>query len=175
GAAADAAAAGAAVSAFGAAAGSAAGALAPASSLSSSSSSSPSLRRSPSLTFRLLTTPALGAGISMLALSDSRVSRLCSASMRSPTLTNSSMTSPSPLPMSGTRINSLMVRSSAVQRVGLVGVDAEAGDGLGHHLALDLATVGQGFQRGQHDPVAVHLEEVAQLFAGVAAAEAVGA
>src|SRR5690606_39892536 len=97
------------------------------------------------------------------------------ASMRSPTLTNSSMTSPSPLPMSGTRISSLMVRSSAIQRVGLVGVDAEAGDGLGHHLALDLAAVGQGFQGGQHDPVAVHLEEVAQLFTGVAAAEAVSA
>src|SRR5690606_31545100 len=161
--------AGAALSALGCSAG------APASSVSSSSSSSPSLRRSPSLTFRLFTTPALGAGISMLALSDSRVSRLCSASMRSPTLTNSSMTSPSPLPMSGTRISSLMVRSSAIQRVGLVGVDAEAGDGLGHHLALDLAAVGQGLQRGQHDPVAVHLEEVAQLLAGIAAAEAVGA
>ena len=73
----------------------------------SSRISSPSFRVSPTLTLMLFTTPALGAGISMLALSDSRVSRLCSASILSPTLTSNSMTSPWPLPMSGTRISSL--------------------------------------------------------------------
>ena len=109
-------AAGAAGTAGTAASGAAAGALAAGAALSpstsSSSNSSPSFRRSPSLTFRLLITPALGAGISMLALSDSRVSRLWSASMRSPTLTSSSITSPSPLPISGTRISSLTIVSS---------------------------------------------------------------
>ncbi|MDT4829524.1 hypothetical protein FQZ97_629460 [compost metagenome] len=106
--------AGAAACGAGAAAGSsvlAAGASAAAAPPSTSSSriSSPSFRVSPSLTLMLFTTPALGLGISMLALSDSRVSRLWSASTASPTLTSSSMTSPSPLPMSGTRINSLIV------------------------------------------------------------------
>ena len=84
-----------------------AGAAAASPSTSSSSSSSPSFRRSPSFTLRLLTMPALGAGTSMLALSDSSVRMLCSASIRSPTFTNSSITSPSPLPMSGTRMSSL--------------------------------------------------------------------
>src|SRR5690606_25051977 len=58
---------------------------------------------SPSLTLISLTTPPTEAGISMEALSDSTVIRLCSAWMVSPTLTRISMTSTaSKSPMSGT-------------------------------------------------------------------------
>ncbi len=45
-------------------------------STSSSRISSPSFKVSPTFALMLFTTPALGLGISMLALSDSRVSRL---------------------------------------------------------------------------------------------------
>src|SRR5690606_35350390 len=61
------------------------------------------------------------------------------------------------------------------QRVGFGGVDAVFRDGLGDLFAFDLAFVGQRFERREDDPVAIDLEEVAQLFACVGAAEAVGA
>ncbi len=63
----------------------------------------PSLTLSPSLTFISLTTPACDDGISIDALSDSTVTRLCSAFTVSPGLTSSSMISTSlKSPMSGT-------------------------------------------------------------------------
>ena len=64
---------------------------------------SPLLMRSPTLTLTALTTPPVLAGISIEALSDSTVMRLCSALTVSPTATSTSMTSTSlKSPMSGT-------------------------------------------------------------------------
>src|SRR5690606_15374847 len=65
--------------------------------------------------------------------------------------------------------------ASAIQRIALLGVDTELGDGLGHDLAFDGAAIGECLQRGDSHPAAVDFEEVAQLGARVAAAEAVGA
>ena len=91
-----------AAAAAGAATGAGAGAAAPPSA-SSTTSSAPSLILSPSLTFSSLTTPACDDGISIDALSDSTVTRLCSAATLSPGLTSSSMISTSlKSPMSGT-------------------------------------------------------------------------
>ena len=75
---------------------------------SSSISESPSFRLSPSLVLMDLTTPPLGEGTSMLALSDSSTISDCSASTVSPSLTRISITSPSPPPMSGTLMSSLI-------------------------------------------------------------------
>src|SRR5690606_26423958 len=65
--------------------------------------------------------------------------------------------------------------ASAIQRIALLGVDTELGDGLGHDLAFDGAAIGECLQRGDSHPAAVDFEEVAQLGVRVAAAEAVGA
>src|SRR5690606_30641132 len=60
------------------------------------------------------TTPAAGEGISMLALSDSRVISDCSALTVSPALTSTSMTRALPAePMSGTRISWLLAGAGA--------------------------------------------------------------
>src|SRR5699024_4871338 len=69
----------------------------------------------------------------------------------------------------------LTSRPSHRHRVGLVRIDAELLERLGDHLGLDLAVGGQRGQRRMRDPVRVDLEEVAQRFAGVAAAVAVAA
>jgi hypothetical protein len=71
-------------------------------STSSDSTTEPSPTLSPSLTFKAFTTPAWLEGISMEALSDSTVMRLCSTLMVSPGLTSTSITATSlKSPMSG--------------------------------------------------------------------------
>ena len=62
----------------------------------------PSDSLSPSLTFNSLTTPAALAGTSIVALSDSSVTRPWSCLTVSPTSTSNSITGTSSLPMSGT-------------------------------------------------------------------------
>src|SRR5207302_5495676 len=63
----------------------------------------PSLTLSPTLSFKSLTTPDVGAGTSIVALSDSSVTSGSSASTLSPGLTNTSMTGTFlKSPMSGT-------------------------------------------------------------------------
>ena len=53
--------------------------------------------------------------------------------------------------------------ASAIQGIALLGVDTELGDGLGHHLAFDGATIGECLERGDGDPATVDFEEVSQL------------
>lgn len=81
----------------------------------------PSATLSPTLTLTDFTTPADEAGISIDALSDSTVIRLCSALMVSPAATSTSMTSTSlKSPMSGTLISTILLidcpRYSAMRR-----------------------------------------------------------
>ena len=93
----------------------AAGADAP--SASSSNTTVPSLILSPILTLSSLTTPACEQGISIDALSDSTVIRLCSGLTESPGFTSNSITATSlKSPMSGTltSINAMLV--SLVQK-----------------------------------------------------------
>ncbi|KAG1447384.1 hypothetical protein G6F57_017086 [Rhizopus arrhizus] len=72
---------------------------------STTTTTEPLATLSPTLTFTSLTTPPCEAGISIEALSDSTVIRLCSALIVSPTATMTSMTSTSlKSPMSGTLI-----------------------------------------------------------------------
>ncbi|KAG0771028.1 hypothetical protein G6F22_016854 [Rhizopus arrhizus] len=92
-------------SALGASLASALGASAAASAASTSSTTAPSATLSPTFTAMDFTTPPCDAGISIEALSDSTVIRLCSALIVSPTATSTSMTSTSlKSPMSGTLI-----------------------------------------------------------------------
>ena len=82
----------------------AAGVVPPATLPSRITTKSPILTVSPSFTLISLTRPAAPDGISIDALSDSTVIRLCSSLMVSPTLTNSSITATSfKSPMSGMR------------------------------------------------------------------------
>src|SRR3990167_826352 len=77
---------------------------------SSNTTTVPCLTLSPSLTLSSVTTPPSLAGISMEALSDSTVIRLCSGLMVSPTLTSSSMTATSSRsPISGTLISTIAI------------------------------------------------------------------
>src|SRR5258705_3943113 len=62
-----------------------------------------------------------------------------------------------------------------VQGLGSLGVDAVAGDGFGDDLVLDLTVLCERGEDGDHDVAVVDLEVVAEVLAGVAAAEAVGA
>src|SRR5687767_15867613 len=65
---------------------------------------------SPTLTTSLATFPAVGDGISMVALSDSSVMSDCSLLIESPGLTSTSMTSTSlKSPMSGTLTSVLVI------------------------------------------------------------------
>src|SRR5574343_492008 len=81
---------------------------------------SPMLTVSPTLTFSSLSTPACEDGISIEALSDSTVIRLCSTLMLSPGLTKTSMTATSlKSPMSGTRTSTGPVATGSA-RPGLV-------------------------------------------------------
>ena len=84
---------------------------------------SPSDTESPTATRSAPTTPAIGAGISMEALSDSTTTRLCSTSIVSPGETKTSTTSaPSAPPISGTFISSSAISGllfSAQTRIGL--------------------------------------------------------
>src|SRR5687767_10004800 len=83
-------------------------------------------------------------------------------------------------PMSGT-VTSVAVAvvtsvpSSGSGGVGLVGVDPETGDGVGHGLGRDGPVGGQLGQCGQRDMAAVDLEVLAQHPAVVRPSEAVGA
>ena len=73
---------------------------------SSTKTKEPCLTLSPNFTLSSFTTPACEQGISMEALSDSTVIKLCSALTTSPGLTSSSMTvTSSKSPMSGTLIS----------------------------------------------------------------------
>ncbi|KAG1260725.1 hypothetical protein G6F66_014396 [Rhizopus arrhizus] len=82
-----------------------AGAAADSPPASTSSTTAPSATLSPTFTAMDFTTPPCDAGISIEALSDSTVIRLCSALIVSPTATSTSMTSTSlKSPMSGTLI-----------------------------------------------------------------------
>src|SRR5690606_40310309 len=65
-------------------------------------------------------------------------------------------------------------KGSNPDRVRLLRVDLVQLDRPGHVLAGHLALLGQGRDRRVGDVVAVHLEEAAQVGAGVGAAEAVG-
>src|SRR5215469_14007774 len=113
----------------------------------------------------------------MAALSVSRVMRPCSLATASPGLTITSMTSTSlKLPMSGTLTSfSATAFSLNRDRIGFVGTDPVFLHGLGDLLGVQLAFVRQGLERGQRHVTAVHLEEVAQASARIAAAETVGA
>ena len=116
-----------------------------------------------------------GAGTSIVALSDSSVSSGSSALTLSPGATCTSMIGTSlKSPMSGTGTSTwLAVVSSSVYRaafarsgaggVGLVRVDAVAGDRLGRPRRRDRALRGQRGQRGDGDVVAVDLEVPAQV------------
>src|SRR5690606_6556600 len=145
---------------------------------STSTSADPCDTLSPTLTLIDLTTPPAEAGISIEALSDSTVIKLCSGLIVSPSDTRTSMTSTSlKSPMSGTVIVivSLIDVPSGVVGVGFLGVDAVLLDGLGHLGRGHGAFVGQRLQRGDRHEATVHFEVLAQLGAVVRPAEAVGA
>src|SRR5690349_308411 len=146
----------------------------------------PSLTLSPTLTRIFSTVPDDGAGTSMVALSDSRVSSGSSALIASPSFTRISMIGTSlKSPMSGTvtwvvpaarasvmaviivsfPVSSVLRAGSNRHRVGLLGIDPVPGDRLGHQPRLDRAVLGQRLERRHGDPVAVDLKEVAQLAA----------
>ncbi|KFJ70657.1 pyruvate dehydrogenase complex dihydrolipoamide acetyltransferase domain protein [Bordetella bronchiseptica] len=91
---------------------SALGAAAASPAASTSRMTVPSAILSPTLTLTDFTTPAAEAGISIDALSDSTVIRLCSALIVSPADTSTSMTSTSlKSPMSGTLISTILLMS----------------------------------------------------------------
>src|SRR4026209_678076 len=130
---------------------------------------------SPILILTSRTTPSEGDGISIVALSDSRVTSDCSLATASPGLTSTSMTATSlKSPISGTT-TWVISRCSYQRRIRLFGIDAVFLDRLGHLLRLQLALVGERLQRRHGHEVAIDLEEVAQPGAGIRAPEAVGA
>src|SRR5271155_1369447 len=59
--------------------------------------------------------------------------------------------------------------------VGLFAVDAEVGDGFFHDFFFDFSVEEKLVERGESDEARVHFKEIAEGFAVVAAAEAVGA
>jgi len=76
---------------------------------------------SPSLTLSSFSTPAAEDGISIEALSDSTVIRLCSSLMLSPGLTKTSITATSlKSPMSGTRTSIAPVAAGAAAGAGAI-------------------------------------------------------
>src|SRR5258706_13975832 len=75
-------------------------------------------------------------------------------------------------PMSGTR-TSFMRRPSYRAGVRLGGIDAVFLHRLGNAFRLAFAGFCQRLQGGEHDEIAVHLEEMAQPGARVGAAEAI--
>ena len=153
----------------------------------------PSLTLSPTLTRIFSTVPEDGAGTSMVALSDSSVSSGSSALIASPSLTRISMIGTSlKSPMSGTvtsvvpaaraSVMAVIVVSFPVSllrafsrsnrhRIGFLAIDPVFQDRVGHHLGLDRTFLGQRLECRDGDPVAVHLEEVAQLPAVVRPAD----
>src|SRR5574343_449266 len=152
-------------------------AFAPASTLINTA---PSLTRELSWISTSLTVPATVEGTSMVALSDSSVAMASSTLMLSPTLTNRSMTGTSEKsPISGTLTSMiwLIVVSSRLNRhrIRLGRIQVVLDQRCSNLLALDLAFVSQRLQGSQGDPVAIDLEVVAQLLAGVGTTETVGA
>ena len=124
----------------------------------------PSPMRSPSLTRTSLTMPAAEAGTSMVALSDSSVTRASSILITSPGLTNTSMTGTSgKSPMSGTliSINWLMLVSRLNRhRVRFVRIQLILGNGGSDFVSANCAFVGQCLERSYGDPVPIYLEEL---------------
>jgi hypothetical protein len=82
----------------------------------------PSATLSPTLTFNSVTTPDTGQGMSIVALSDSRVISESSALTSSPTLTSSSMIGTSlKSPMSGTFTSTICAMAYTFTGLGLFG------------------------------------------------------
>src|SRR5690554_3663412 len=132
---------------------------------------------SPTVTSTAVTVPARGDGTSIDALSDSSTTRVSSTAISSPALTPISITSTSPAPpRSGTLIVSLAIAGPLhKKRIGFVGINAKIGNGLGDHGAGNHPLLRQTVERRHRNIAAVHLEEVPQPGAGVAAPVAVGA
>ena len=102
---------------------------------------SPMFTVSPSLTLISLTTPAVLDGISIDALSDSTVTRLCSTLTVSPTLTSSSMTVTSlKSPMSGIRTSTGPLVDAATGAATGAGVGAGATEAVAGCAATTGAT-----------------------------------
>src|SRR5690242_3759018 len=132
-------------------------------SVSSDRIGDPRLTRSPTLTRSSRTVPAAGEGMSMVALSDSRVTSGSSLLTTSPGATWISMTGTSAKsPRSGT-LTSVMAAPSGPRRIGCVRVDAVPGDRVGRPVGGYRPVFGQRRQRGQGHVVPVDLEEAAQV------------
>src|SRR5712671_295918 len=162
--------------------GAAAGALAPLPSPGASASSTritfPSLTLSPTFTLRSLTVPAAGEGTSIVALSDSSAMSGSSGFTASPGLTKTWITGTSlKSPMSGTLISSVLIGSpdSDGPRWRSIRLHPVFLDGLGHLGGREGTLVGQRLERGDRHVEAIHLEEAAQLLAGIGPPEAVRA
>src|SRR5207253_11028658 len=131
----------------------------------------PWLTRSPTLTWTPRTVPAEGVGTSRLALSVSRVISGSSTLTTSPALTSTSTMGTSvKSPMSGTvtlivrvaiamRVRSSSYSRLAASRVQLAWVDVILPKRVRHHRGRDCPLVGECFQRGDRDKVAIDLEE----------------
>src|SRR5690606_18588303 len=145
-------------------------------SVSSDSNGSPVETRSPTAILSSATRPTAGDGTSIVALSVSSVTRGSSGLTSSPGFTRTSTISTSEKsPRSGTTTSTVGTPGSDRNRVRLLGIDAELLDGLPNGLHVEAALLGERVQRGDDDPTPVHLEEIPQCGAAVAAAEAVGA
>src|SRR5258706_2330890 len=172
------------------------GAAVPAPSPASKAITLPALTVSPILTRISLTPPAAGAGTSIVALSDSNVSRGSSGLTRSPALTCNSITGTSlKSPMSGTFTSTIAPISSShfflscsprfcCSRVGCeshrprirtLGVELVFGNRLGRLGGRQRAVIGERLQCRQHHLMAIDFKEAPQLDAVVAAPEAVRA
>src|SRR5262249_49612084 len=120
-------------------------------------------------------------GTSIVAFSDSSVTRGVSTSTLSPGFTSTSMIATSlKLPMSGTRTSvrgaALMAETpSDFPRNRPLGIDAERLDRPAHRGAVHALLVGQRLERRHRDVAAIHLEEAPQRGARVRAAVAVRA
>src|ERR1700674_4518800 len=97
--------------------------------------------------------------------------------MRSPAFTITRRTSPPSMfsPSSGSFISVGIVGGLRNGGVLFLGIDSEVLDGLVDQLGVDLLVARQRRQRAHGDEARVDLEEVAQRFPPLAAAEAVGA
>jgi hypothetical protein len=107
-------------------------------------------------------TPASVDGTSMVAFSVSSVSSGASTCTLSPGLTSTSMTATSlKSPRSGTKISfkaKTIPLGSAVERIGLVGIDAEGYHRLDHGLAVDPLGIRERLERRQCNEVPIDFE-----------------
>src|SRR5947208_205999 len=143
----------------------------------------PSETLSPTFTASFCTVPPSGAGTSIVALSDSRVTSGSSAFTVSPALTMISITGTSlKSPMSGTLISVTAMSPPRIAaaprshrpRIGPLGIEPVFGNRRFDDIALDFAVVGEGLQRCNRHVMTIDFEEAAELHAVIAAAEAVG-